>query len=178
MASIKKQTQLTALTEVLNKSSNFALVKHDKTKHIALEKLRRELKKNDSSLQVVKNSIIEKAVVKLAQRDASMKKFATNAFPLKETTALVSFNADWSGGVSAFFNYSQKEQTLSFKAGILDDTVYNADDLMKIAKLPSRPQLIAKLIGSMKSPMYSLVYAMKFNIQKFVYILNEKSKQG
>lgn len=178
MASTKKQTQLQALTEVLNKSSNFALIKHEKTTHIALEKLRKELKKNDTSLQVVKNSIIEKAVMKLAQRDASMKKFASTTFPLKETTAIVSFSKDWSQGVSTFFNYSQKEQSLTFKSGILDNSVYSADDLTKIAKLPPRPQLVAKLIGSMKSPMYSFVYGLKFNMQKFVYILNEKSKQG
>ncbi len=178
MASLKKQNQFDALTKVLTSSANFALIKHEKTKHIALEKLRKELKKNKSSVKVVKNSIMQKAVQKLAQKDPSMKKFASSVFPLKETSALISFNADWSEGLSAFYKYSEKEQSLSFKAGILDHAVYSGEDLNKIAKLPARPQLMAKVIGSMKSPMYSLVWGMKFNMQKLVYILNEQSKKG
>lgn len=178
MANAKKQSQLQSLTEALTSSSNFALIKHEKTKHTSLEKLRKELKKNNSSIQVVKNSIFEKAVRKLAQKDKTMKQFASTVFPLKETTAVVSFKSDWSAGLSAFHNYTDKEQTLSFKAAVLDSSVYNASDLVKIAKLPSRPELIAKVIGSMKSPMYGLVYNMKFNMQKLVYVLNEKSKKG
>lgn len=178
MANAKKQSQLQNLTEVLTNSSNFALIKHEKTKHTSLEKLRKELKKNETSVQVVKNSILEKAVRKLSQKDASMKKFASTVFPLKETTAIIAFKSDWSAGLSAFHNYTEKEQTLSFKAAVLDKSVYNANDLVKIAKLPSRPELMAKVIGSMKSPMYGLVYNMKFNMQKLVYVLNEKSKKG
>lgn len=178
MASIKKTTQLQSLIDVLNTSKNFALIKHEKTKHLALEALRKELKANDSTVKVMKNSLLEKAIKKMGSSNNALKDFGSKALPLKETTALVSFKGDWSKGVSAFHKYSQKEQSLTFKFGLLDNKVYGADDLNKIAKLPPKAELVAKLIGSMKSPMYGLVYGMKFNMQKFVYILNAKAKQG
>ncbi len=178
MANAKKHSQLKALSDVMLQSSNFALIKHDKTTHIALENLRKSLKKHQSSVQVVKNSLIEKTIMKMADSNKTLKKFASEVFPLKETSALVSFNSDWSAGLSAFFGFSEKEQSLTFKAGILDNNIYKADELVKIAKLPSRPQLTAKLIGAMKSPMFSFVYGIKFNMQKLVYVLNEQAKKG
>ena len=178
MANAKKESQLQSLTDLIKASSNFALIKHEKTKHIALEGLRKDLKTNESSLKIIKNSILEKAIKQIGTTNKSLKEFSSKAFPLKETTAIVSFSNDWSKGVSAFHKFSQKEQTLSFKFGVLDNTVYGADDLVKIAKLPGRAELTAKVIGSMKSPIYGFVHALKFNMQKFVYVLNAKAKQS
>lgn len=178
MANAKKQSQLQTLIDVLNTSSNFILVKHEKTKHIALENLRKSLRASDSSLKIMKNSILEKAIKQMGSSNNALKTFSKKALPLKETTALIAFKGDWSKGVSAFHKFSEKEQTLSFKVGLLDKSAYGADDLIKIAKLPGRAELAAKVIGSMKSPMYGFVHAMKFNMQKFVYVLNEKAKKG
>lgn len=178
MANTKKLSQLQSLVELIQASENFALIKHEKTKHLALEGLRKSLRTSDSSIKVIKNSILEKAIKQVGTKNKALKEFSTKAFPLKETTAFVSFNSDWSKGVSAFHTYAQKEQTLSFKYGILDNSIYNSEDLVKIAKLPGRAELTAKVIGSMKSPIYGFVHALKFNMQKIVYVLNAKAKQS
>jgi len=44
-----------------------------------------------------------------------------------------------------------------------------------MAELPSKEELLGKIIGSMKSPMSKFVYALKFNTNKLVYILKQKS---
>ena len=41
----------------------------------------------------------------------------------------------------------------SFKAGIVEGEYYDQDGIMEIAKLPSREGLIAKFMGSIKSPV-------------------------
>lgn len=173
MANLKKQTEVKALTSLLSENSNFALVKFEKTKHTAMEKLRKELKKNDSKLRVVKNTLLSKALGSIAQ----LRGDATDT-SLKDNTALLSLGEDYAKGLSAFYKFAKEDKTVGFKFGLLEKKFYQESDLTKIAQLPSRDELIAKLIGSLKSPSTRLVMAMKFNITKLTMVLKERSKQA
>ena len=42
---------------------------------------------------------------------------------------------------------------LEFKAGVVDNILYNADGIKAIADIAPREELLAKLLGSFKSPM-------------------------
>ncbi|MEN9327362.1 MAG: ribosomal protein [Candidatus Parcubacteria bacterium] len=178
MANEKKQNQLQNLLEHLEQGSNFALVKFEKTTHIALETLRKQLRPANAQVRVVKNTLFEKAVNKLSKKHPHLNEFHKKAFPIKENTALLTLGAEWANGLKTFHDYSKKETTVSFKFGYLDESVYNGGDMTTIAQLPSREELIGKVIGGMKSPLYNITYALKFNMQKLVYVLNEKSKQA
>lgn len=178
MVSTQKQSAVESFVEKLQKNSNFALIKFDKTTHQSLETLRKALKKEQSTFLVIKNTLFEKAINKLALENKKIKELKKKFFPLKETTALLSLGADWSKGLNAFYQFVQKEKTLGFKFGILDNQGYDEIHLTQIAQLPGKDQLMAKIIGSMKNPTAKLVYALKYNTQKFVYILNQKSKGG
>ncbi len=165
------------LTDLLSASKNFVIVKIDRTNHQALEAMRKQLKKNKASFKVTKNTYLEKTVNKLAVSDELFKKIKSTFFPLKETSALLTLDTDWSKGLISFYQFIQKEKTLSFKFGLLDGQAYPESELSHIAQLPSRDQLMSNIIGSFKSPTSHLVYATKFNLTKFVYILKEKAKK-
>ena len=97
---------------------------------------------------------------------------------MKETTALVTLSDKWNDGLKALYLFTKKDATVSFKSSLLDKTIYDAEKTVQIAQLPSREELLSKIIGSMKSPMSKFVYALKYNTNKFVCILNAKSKKG
>ncbi len=50
---------------------------------------------------------------------------------------------------------------MSFKAGIVEGEFYDQNGILEIAKLPSREELIAKFMGSIKSPVSKLVYLLQ-----------------
>ncbi len=177
MVSQKKKTQVESLTANLSDKSNFLLVKIDRTKHQSLEKLRRELRKTGSSVKIIKNTYFEKAVNKLAGKEKTFKELKKTYFPMRESSAMVFLDQAWDSGLKAFWNFVQEDKTLSFKLSILDKSLYGKEETEKIARLPGRLELLAKIIGSMKSPMSKFVYASKFNTNKFVYILQAKSKE-
>lgn len=176
MVSQDKKSQVDLLTNLLKEKTNFLLVKIDKTTHQSLEGLRKQLRKDGSSLQVIKNTLFQKAI-NLSNDKPLFKDLKKKFFPLREPSAIVTFDKDWSNGLKAIFDFIQKEKTLSFKMGLLDNILYSTDEMERIAKLPGRNELMAKIIGSLKSPMSKLVYSLKFNTNKFVYILNQKSKE-
>lgn len=175
MVSQQKKSQVDSLNSLLKEKTNFLLVKIDKAKHTSLESLRKELGKNSSSLKVIKNTLFQKAV-NLTKDRPLFRDLKKKFFPLREPSALVMFDKDWSAAVKTVFDFIQKEKTLSFKLGLLDNALYNTEEMDRIAKLPSRGELMANIIGSLKAPTSKLVYSLKFNTNKLVYLLNAKGK--
>lgn len=178
MVNTNKKNQVDSLLQLVEKNPNILLVKIGKTTHQSLESLRKELLKSNSKIKVVKNTLFEKAVNKEALKEKVFKDFKKEFFPLKETAALVTLGNNWDEGLKAVYTFSKKDSSLSLRFSLLDKTLYNTEKTVQIAQLPSKLELVAKVIGSMKSPMSKFVYALKYNTNKFVYILNAKSKKG
>ena len=95
-------------------------------------------------------------------------------FNKQDRVCLVKYRGVWSipGGTP-----EKKDSSLSFKLSLLDNSIYDAEKTAQIAQLPSKDELLGKIIGSMKSPISKFVYTLKFNTNKFVYILRAKSKE-
>ena len=53
------------------------------------------------------------------------------------------------------------------KGGVIEGTVYDVDGLTELSKIPSREELLAKLLGSMQSPITNLAR-----------VLNQIAEQG
>lgn len=65
--------------------------------------------------------------------------------------------------------FAKANKKLEFKGGIIEGHVFDADKIKEIAAIPPREVLIAKLLGSIKSPL-----------SKFAYVVNavkEKKEQ-
>ena len=63
--------------------------------------------------------------------------------------------------------FVDKFAPLEFKGGVVAGTYYDQNNIQKIAKIPSRNELLARLFGSWKSPMSS-----------FARVVNEIAKKN
>lgn len=179
MASLKKQQTVDKIIKFFESYPNLTLLKFERTKHSTLEELRRSLKKSQAKLKVVKNSIFAKALEKAAAKNPKIKDFSAKIKTLlSANTAIMGLSNDWSMGLNAFSKFSDKEKSLSFKAGILDGKIYLAEQMLAISKLPSKGELIAKIIGSLNAPISKTVYSIKFNTNKLVYVLKAKASKS
>lgn len=61
---------------------------------------------------------------------------------------------------------------MSVKAGIVDGQVIDAAAVDALASLPSREELLAKLVGSMQAPISGFVNVLQGNIRNMVYVLD------
>ncbi|MDI9529519.1 MAG: 50S ribosomal protein L10 [Candidatus Cloacimonadota bacterium] len=66
----------------------------------------------------------------------------------------------------------------SFKVGYIGGHVFNADELTALAKLPSREELLAKILGSLNAPISNFVNINQGIIRKFVYALDAIAKKA
>jgi large subunit ribosomal protein L10 len=52
-------------------------------------------------------------------------------------------------------DFAKDHKALELKAGIVDGEIYDADKIKQLASIPSKEVLIAKFLGSIKSPVSS-----------------------
>ena len=62
--------------------------------------------------------------------------------------------------------YADKIESFQILAGYLDGKVVDKDTVNALADIPSKEVLIAKLLGSIKSPLYGLAYALQAVVDK------------
>jgi large subunit ribosomal protein L10 len=63
-----------------------------------------------------------------------------------------------------------------FKAGLVSGSVFNATQMSALAKLPSREELLAKLLGSAQAPITGFLGVTQGIIRKFVYAVDAVAK--
>ena len=61
---------------------------------------------------------------------------------------------------------------LTVKVGMVDGKVIGLDEVKSLASLPSREELIAKLLGSMNAPISNTVNVLQGVIRNAVYVLD------
>ena len=75
------------------------------------------------------------------------------------------------------FDFVKKIDAFEFKAGAVDGKVIDVDGIMALAKLPSKEELIAKMLGSMNSPISGLANVLNGTIRGLVVALNAIAEQ-
>ena len=176
MANLKKKSIVDWLIDAIH-AANYVLITFEKTTHTALEQIRRDLKKQDTTFKVIKNVLFEKAVNKLSQSEKSYRDIAKKVLPLANKSAVIIFKGEWLDGLKKYHNATKEDENFSFKFGYIDNELYQKEDMIRLANLPRRNELIAKIIGSLKNPMARTTRALTYNMQKFVYVLSQKEKQ-
>lgn len=57
-------------------------------------------------------------------------------------------------------DFAKDHKKLELKAGIVEGEIYDTDKIKQLATIPSKEVLIAKLLGSIKSPLSNFAYLL------------------
>ena len=57
--------------------------------------------------------------------------------------------------------FAKTAEALEVKGGIVEGTAYDADGIKEVAKIPSREELLSRLLGSMQSPITNFARVIK-----------------
>lgn len=126
--------------------------------------LRSLLFKEKVELHVVKNTL-----AKIALKQAEIGVLGDF---MSGPTALALAMGDSVAPARLLTRFAKDHEKLSVRGGWVDGRKVTDKDLKVLASLPSRDQLLAKALGSMKSPLTGLVMVLSGNQRKLVYALN------
>ncbi len=127
-----------------------------------ITKLRRELRKLNAEYKVVKNNFARIAFQEMSQPDVSSY--------LTGPTAIAMANEESTQVAKSLLEFA-KETSVKVKGGLVEGKVFDGQQIVLFSKLPSRVELLASLMGTMRAPVQNLVYAMNGVTTKLVRTL-------
>ncbi|MDO4327735.1 MAG: 50S ribosomal protein L10 [Lachnospiraceae bacterium] len=107
--------------------------------------LRKQLREAGVSYKVYKNTLIKRAAEGTA--------FAALDPDLEGPTALAVSKTDATAPARILAKFAKTADKLELKAGVVEGTYYDAKGIQVIATIPSREELLGKLLGSIQSPI-------------------------
>ena len=134
-----------------------------------ITKLRGELRKDGSTYAVVKNTLF-----KIAAGEERARQF--DAF-LAGPTGIVFAGSDPVAPAKAIKQFADERKKLGIKAAYIDGALVDAKQVEALAALPPKLELIARLVGSLASPMRGLVTVLSGNQSGLVRVLNAIREQ-
>ena len=164
----QKRKSLEGLKESIKKQKAVIFVDFSGLKVEDLLKLRKSLKKVNGQLKVAKKTLIQ-----LAFKEAG---FTLDTKKLKGEIALVFGYKDEISPSKAVYQLSEENQNLKILGGFLENEYREAEDFIELAKLLSKEELLARLVGSMLAPVTNFVRDLQYNLKGLVYVLSTIKK--
>jgi large subunit ribosomal protein L10 len=124
-----------------------------------IQQLRGALRSAGSELTVYKNSLTEIAMRELALPSMSEQ--------LAGPTAFVFAGEDPVASAKTLTAFAKDHKALELKGGLVENQVVDAEGVKAIATLPSREELLAKLLGSMQAPIVGFARVLNGPVEAF-----------
>lgn len=121
--------------------------------------LRKQLREAGVSYKVYKNTLVNFAI-----KGTEFESLAEN---LEGPSAFAISTTDATAPARILAKFAKTAPALEIKAGVIEGTYYDADGMKTIATIPSREELLSKLLGSIQSP-----------IANFARVINQIAEKG
>ena len=167
MERTQKEVLVNELQEIFNSASAGVLVDYRGLAANEMVELRHELKKAQSTLKVIKNTLARLAVEKTP--------FAEIKEQLVDTRALVYSQGDPVEQAKVLVKLTESDSKLQILSGVLVDaaktSVLDKAQVVALSKLPSKEELLVKLLFLLQAPATQLVRTLNEVPAKFVRTL-------
>lgn len=149
LSKVEKQRIIEDLTSRFHSGPSVFIVEYQGLKVNEMDLLRKKLRKTNTEFRVVKNTLLEKA--SLGTDMEKMKDFFSGP------TAVAICDGESSAAAKVFIDYREDFPEIKIKGGIFEGEVVDLSRIERIAKLPSRQELLSEFMGLLSAPMGNLV---------------------
>jgi large subunit ribosomal protein L10 len=165
----KKKEELDDLKKDLIEAKNLFVAQFQGMTVAQDTELRMKIRESKSKYRVVKNTLVRKAAEGTP---------AANVAKSFDGSTAIAYNAnDPVSLAKALTAYSKANPLFVFKTGIVEGRVINLADLTSIAAMPSKEELIAKLLFLVNSPARRLAVALNGVARNLAVVLKQAVEQ-
>jgi large subunit ribosomal protein L10 len=130
-----------------------------------LQAFRRELRKIGAELKIAKKSLMRRAT------DA--KSLPVNPEELEGEVGVIFGFEDQVAPAKAAQKFGKENETFKVLAGILDGKALEGKEVLALAKLPTREQLLGQVASVFAAPVRNLASVLQANIRNLAVVLNQ-----
>lgn len=125
--------------------------------------LRKELRAQGIDFKVIK-----KTLMNLALKDAGME---VDVRKMEGQIALAVSSGDEVAAAKIIAKAAKANENLKIVSGILGKNVLSKEEVVALSKLPSKEELLAKMVGSLNAPVSGFVNVLAGNLRGLVNVL-------
>ena len=154
----EKQNVVSALAEKLKSAQAGVLVKYEGITVEDDTKLRAALRAAGVEYTVMKNTLTGRACDIAGFGDMKQYLEGMNAIAISQNDPIAA--------AKIMKEYAEKVESFEIKAGFIDGGVIDAKGVEELASIPLKETLIAKMLGSLTSSLYSFARVLQAKIDK------------
>lgn len=154
------------LAEDFKKQKSVVFVDYQGLKIKDMNELRKKIKQSDGKLEASKKTLLNLVA----------KKIGFDLATLPGQIALIFGFGDALKPIKETYTLSQKNENLKILAGIFEGKFIEGQEVIILAQLPGREELLAKLVATIANPLSGLINALQGNLRGLVLILSNIKK--
>ncbi len=146
------------ITDKLQKSTSAIIVDYRGLRVDEVTELRRKFREAGVDYKVYKNTLARRAAENAGMQELVEELIGPNAlaFSYDDPVAPAKIASD----------FAKSHKKLELKVGFVEGSFYDEEKLKEIANIPSREELLAKLLGSLQAPISNFAYLVQAMIDK------------
>ena len=148
----QKKKEVEELAEKFKKAKLVLLTDYKGINVEDVTELRAELRKTNAEYTVIKNNITKRALAEAGIEGLEDK--------LVGPTAVIMSNEDYLEPSKIIYNFTKSNDFYKIKGGIIDGKVVTAEEIITLAKLPSKETLLSMLAGGLLGTISKFAVAL------------------
>ena len=168
-----KRETVAELRDELSRSRTLIVSEYRGLKVKEIAEIRRALARQDVRYRVVKNRLM-----RIAAEDG----VGDALNPLLTGPSAIAFGTDEAATAKAVIDATRPYKIVRITGGVLGDRAIDADAVIRLASLPAREVLLAKLAGGMQAPVAQLAGLFAGPLRNLGYalqqVVEQKAKAG
>lgn len=159
--------QLEAITNALSRKG-VVFFSHSGLKVADMETLRKDMRKENNSIIVAKRNLL---LLALKQQGIT-----ADVSQLSGAIA-VATGDDEVMPAKLVATFKKKHESVSFFGGLLENRFMSPAEVEQLSALPGKPELLAKMVGSLQAPISGMVNVLAGNLRGLVTVLDAVRSQ-
>lgn len=155
----QKESEVKALAEKIKDAKLVLLTEYRGITVSDDTKLRTDIRNVNAEYKIIKNNIIKRALNENGENGLDSL--------LEGPTAVIMSTEDYLEPSKVIYNFIKSNEFYKIKGGIIEGKVMTAEEIITLAKLPSKETLLSMLAGSLLSTISKIAIALdQVRIQK------------
>ena len=155
----QKKEEVTQLANKMKESKLVLLADYRGINVEDVTNLRAQLRNTNSEYRVIKNNITKRALAECGIEGLEDQ--------LVGPTAVIMSNEDYLEPTKAIYKFSKDNDFYKIKGGVIEGKVMTAEEIITLAKLPSKETLLSMLAGALLGNISKLAVALdQVKVQK------------
>jgi len=165
----QKEEVVKELSEKLIKTKAAVFADYTGLSVAKLTELRRKLLAQSAELKVAKKTLIDISFKQSGIADVDTKNMSGQV-------AVVFGYQDEVSPAKILNDFAKKNEQLKILGGILENKFIDTLSVVSLAKLPTRQELLGKLVGTIAAPMSGMLNVLQGNMRGLVQVLSQIKK--